>query len=650
VRMFKFILFVSGLMFQPLVLAQQSPLSELSYVVPENEPIVVGQAGDNPADIGRYLLARGARSARVSPDGNSIAFSYSVTGAPQLWTLSTNKSQMKQLTFGNGITFFRWAPDSMRLLYGADNDGNEQESYALINVDGDDEKIVLPPVSGGFRSFGDFSTDGQTIYFASTERNGLDFDIYKADLESGTSELLFEGTYGYYARSLSPNGRYLLVSEAVGEDGDNLYLLNTSSTELTTISVPESRANHADGGFAWLPDSSGFYLTSNLNREFSAVVKYDLSSARFSTIESASHDAANIELCGENSGFLAWTENIDGFHELKVRNLSTGSDIEAPRLPEGTYNISCSAKSSKLVITTNGWRTPGDIHTWDIKNGELQQSFESNLAGLDPERLVRPESIRITARDGVELQGLLYLPDTSSRTEAGAPPIVFEVHGGPSRQSVANFDAVVQYHVDRGVAVFEPNVRGSSGFGRTYVTLDDRTNRLDSVRDLIDMLQFFENDGRVDSERAAVSGQSYGGYMVNAVLAAYPGYFKAGVSRYGVADWVTALEIASPALKASDRIEYGDITLPEWRSFYEVNSPIAQADRINVPVMYSHGVMDPRIDMDETETMVRALRENDVEAPYILIPDEGHGWRKMSNRLFYYRRQAEFLESQLGVE
>ena len=210
---------------------------------------------------------------------------------------------------------------------------------------------------------------------------------------------------------------------------------------------------------------------------------------------------------------------------------------------------------------------------------------------------MRPEIIRVTARDGVELQGLLYLPDAESRVGSGAPPVVFEVHGGPTSQSVANFDAVVQYHVDRGVAVFEPNVRGSTGFGRTYVTLDDRTNRLDSVRDLVDMLDFFRSDGRVDANRAAVSGGSYGGYMVNAVLAAYPGQFKAGVSRYGVADWITGLEIASPALKASDRIEYGDIRLPEWRSFYEVNSPISQADRIDVPVLYSHGVMDPRIDI-----------------------------------------------------
>ncbi|NKB32910.1 MAG: prolyl oligopeptidase family serine peptidase [Pseudomonadales bacterium] len=628
----------------------QDPLSQLSYISPENESIAVGQAGDDPADIGRYLSAIGAQAAQLSPDGSKIAYRYSVTGAPQLWVVPIQGGQMQQLTFGNGIRFFRWTPDSRQLLYGADNDGNEQESYALIDANGSNERIVLPPISGGFRSFGDFSKDGRTIYFASTERNGLDYDIYRADLATSETELIFEGTFGYFVRSLSPDGKHLIVSETVGEDSDNLFLLDTSSGELTTISAPDPRANHTDGGFAWTNDSSSFYLATNLDREFTALTRYDLNTKRFINIASTSHDMARVQLCGENANYLAWTENVDGFHRLKIRNLSSGSDLQAPSLPEGIYTLSCSKKSNRLVITTNGWRTPGDIHSWDLASGQLTQNFKSNLAGLDPDRLVRPESIRITARDGVELQGLLYLPDSASRIDSEAPPVVFEVHGGPTGQSVANFDAVVQYHVDRGVAVFEPNVRGSIGFGRTYVTLDDRTKRLDSVRDLIDMLDFFRDDGRVDPDRAAVSGGSYGGYMVNAVLAAYPGYFKAGVSRYGVADWITALEIASPALKASDRIEYGDIRLPEWRSFYEVNSPIRQAGLIDVPVLYSHGVMDPRIDIAETETMVSALRDNGVEAPFILIPDEGHGWRKMSNRLFYYRRQAEFLESQLSLD
>ena len=622
----------------------------LEAIIPQNEAVSVGEAGDDPADIGRYLLASGASAARISPDGSHIAMRYSVTGKPQLWVVPTSGGQMQQLTFGNGVTFFRWTPDSQWLLYGADNDGNEQESYALIRADGQQERIVLPPVSGGFRSFGDFSVDGSTVYFASTERNGLDFDIYRANLATGMSTLLYEGSYANYARSLSPNGRYLVVTETVGEDGDNLYLLDTESLELAVVSQPESRANHSDGGFAWSPDSSSFYLATNLDREFTALMRYDLATKRFQLIEASDYDIGNVSLCGANNKYLAWTVNEDGFEKLNYRSVSGGSVQTVSGLPEGDYSLSCADRSAMMAIRTNGWRTPGDIHTFDFSAGQLTRTFASNMAGLDADRLVRPESVRMPAQDGVMLQGLLYLPDEDSYQGTGAPPVIFEVHGGPTAQSRPTFDPIVQYHVDRGVAVFEPNVRGSTGFGRTYVTLDDRTRRLDSVRDLVDILDFFRADGRVDVDRAAVSGGSYGGYMVNAVLAAYPHSFKAGVSRYGVADWVTALEVASPALKASDRIEYGDINLPQWRSFYEVNSPIAQADRIEVPVLYSHGEMDPRIDIAESETMVKALRDKGIDAPFIRIPDEGHGWRKLSNRLFYYRRQAEFIESVLASD
>ncbi len=622
----------------------------LDAIVPQNEAISVGEAGDDPADIGRYLLASGAQAARLSPDGKQIAIRYSVTGEPQLWVLPVNGGQMKQLTFGNGVTFFRWSPDSEFLLYGADNDGNEQESYALIRADGSEERIVLPPVAGGFRSFGDFSSDGRSVYFASTERNGLDFDIYRADLANGNSSMLFEGSYGNFARSLSPNGRFLLIDETVGEDGDNLYLLHTDTLEMEVISEPEVRANHSNGGFAWSPDSSSFYLATNLDREFTALMRYDLSARRFQLVEQSEYDIGDVALCGTNDEYLAWTVNADGFESVHYKAVSGGTVETVNGLPEGDQSLSCASDSDLMAVRTNGWRTPGDVNVFSFSDKQMRQVFESNLAGLDADRLVRPESVRMPAQDGVMLQGLLYLPDEDSYQGDGPPPVIFEVHGGPTGQSRPTFDPIVQYHVDRGVAVFEPNVRGSTGFGRTYTTLDDRTRRLDSVRDLVDMLGFFRTDGRVDVDRAAVSGGSYGGYMVNAVLAAYPNSFRAGVSRYGVADWVTALEVASPALKASDRIEYGDINLPEWRSFYEVNSPIVQADKIEVPVLYSHGAMDPRIDIAESETMVNALRSNGIDAPFIRIPDEGHGWRKLSNRLFYYRRQAEFIEYVLAPE
>lgn len=620
----------------------------LEATSPTPGKVQVGLAGSDPADIARYLLARGASGAQLSPGGEHVAFRYSVTGVPQLWAARATGGSPVQLTFGNGITFFRWMPDGSGLIYGADNDGNEQESYYFVSADGSSERLLLPAVDGGFRSFGDIASSGTEAVFASTERNGLDFDLYKADLTTGETEMLFEGTFGFFAGALSPDGQYLTVTETVGEDSDNLFLMDVATGEMTTVSAPEPRANHGDGGIAWLPDSSGFYFASNVDREFSAVHFYDVGAEEMSVSFEPDRDAGRIELCGKDSGTLAFTENIDGFHKLHVHDLVTREHLPSPRLPEGLYNVSCAAGSDRMAIGINGWKTPGDIRVWDMERNSTSPTFTSTTAGLDLDRFVRPESVTFPASDGVELQGLLYLPDEASRQSDSPPPVVFFVHGGPTGQSMASFDAIVQYHVDRGIAVFEPNVRGSTGFGRTYVTLDDQEKRRDSVRDLIDMAAYLREDGRVDMDRAAVAGGSYGGYMVNAVLALYPDTFSAGVSLFGVADWVTALQIASPALQASDRIEYGDIREQKWIDYYTENSPLRLADKIQVPVLFSHGVMDPRIDIYETEVMVKTLRANGVEAPYIRIEDEGHGWRKLSNRLFYYRQQADFLEEVLG--
>ena len=620
------------------------PDYSLEAISPTPGKVNVGQAGSDPADIARYLLARGAGGAELAPGGEHVAFRYSVTGVPQLWITRATGGAPQQLTFGNGITFFRWMPDGSGLIYGADNDGNEQESYYFVSADGTSERLLLPAVEGGFRSFGDISANGTDAVFASTERNGLDFDIYKADLTTGETEMLFEGTFGFFARAISPDGKHVIIAETVGEDSDNLYLMNADTKEMTTLSAPDPRANHSDGGFAWLPDSSGFYFSSNVDREFAAIHFYDVATGDISVAFETERDAEGVEICGASGEYLAFAENIDGFHTLHMRELATGAEVETPRLPEGVYGVSCAPGSDRVALRINGWRTPGEVRLWDMERNSISRTFEPTFAGLDPNRFVRPQSLRIPASDGVELQGLLYLPDEASRSGEGPPPVLFLVHGGPTAQSRPTFDPIVQYHVDRGIAVFEPNVRGSTGFGRTYVTLDDQEKRRDSVRDLIDMAAYLREFELVDMDRAAVAGGSYGGYMVNAVLALYPDSFAAGVSLFGVADWVTALQIASPALKASDRIEYGDIREQKWIDYYTENSPIRMADQIKVPVLYSHGVMDPRIDIYETEVMVKTLRANGIDAPYIRIEDEGHGWRKLSNRLFYYRAQAEFLE------
>lgn len=627
----------------------EGPDETLEAIEPTPEPIRIGLAGEYPADIARFLLVQGVSGARLSPRGDYVAVSKSITGEPQLWLIPTDGSQVRQLTFGNGITFFRWAPDGASLIYGADNAGDEQEAYFRISVDGRREVELVPALPGAFRVFGGMLPDDRRIVFASTERNGLDFDIYVRDTETGEQRMIYEGEFAWWPRSISPDGQSLLMTQGVGEDSNNLFLLDIETTEVRTLSQPERRANTQDGGFAWTADGRHVFHTSNEDREFLALIRRDIASNEVRVLAELEHDVGNVQLCGENDRYLLWTSNENGFFRLHGRDLQEDRALATPELPEGVYGLSCPRGSAVASVLVNGWSTPGDLMLWDLAAGTASTLWAANLAGLDPERFVRPESIRMPARDGVMLQGLLYLPHEDARRGEGPPPVVFDVHGGPTAQSVVRFSGTVQYLLGRGIAVFLPNIRGSTGFGHTYVTLDDRERRLDSIRDLVDMLAFFREDGRVDASRAIVRGGSYGGYAVNAVLANHPGHFIAGVSLFGVADWVTALQVASPALKASDIIEYGDIREERWLEFYTNYSPIRQADQITVPVLYSHGVNDRRVEIYESEVMVRTLRANGIDAPYIRFRDEGHGWRRLSNRLFYHRREAEFLLEQFGL-
>lgn len=622
----------------------------IEAIEPDGGDISIGRAGEYPADIARYLLANGPGSAALSPDGKTIAFAWDVTGESELWVMPAEGGQPTQMTFKTGVFAPVWTPDGKGLLYSADKDGNEQPGYYTVTSENGvlTETEILPAVRGDFRSFGDIASDGSFVY-ASTARGAGVFDIYRATPD-GKSELIVESKLGLFAQSISPDGKYALLTERVGEDADNLYLLDLDTKEMTVVSsLPvEDRASHTLGGFAWQENSGSFWFSTNRGREFGSLSQYDIATGDIFTAREAEADVENIQLCGPDGQYIYWTENDDGFDSLHGWHLSEKRIIPHQKLPEGKYQLDCQGPDGDLMIRVSGWRTPGEIWMVNPMTNMVKRVFAPNFAGLDPARLVRPKVVRYKARDGVELQGMLYLPEGAGTGE-NAPPVIFDVHGGPSGQSMANWEPVAQYHVARGVAVFQPNVRGSTGLGRTYSTLDDREKRLDSIRDLVDLKRALAADGLIDGERAAVMGGSYGGYAVNAVLAEYPGEFAAGVSLFGVADWVTALEVASPALKAADRIEYGDITEQKWRDFYTVQSPIRKADQITVPVLFSHGVMDPRIDIYETEVMVKTLRANGVEAPFIRIPDEGHGWRKLANQLFYFRKQAEFIEDKLGL-
>ncbi|RMD90910.1 MAG: S9 family peptidase [Alphaproteobacteria bacterium] len=611
--------------------------------IPQPESVTPGLAGESPVDIVRFLMVRGIRGASLAPDGRHLAYLDTVTGKPQLWIVDAAGGWPQQLTFGAAVTFYRWLPDGSGLLYAADREGNEREAYWVISADGRHERQVLD-YADAFRAFGDFNEDGSRFVYSSTKRNGRDFDVYVADTASGETRLVHEGHFGYFARDWQPGGSHVLVSETRGEDGNDLHLLDVETGDFETLFAPEVSAYYGD--FAWAPDGAGFYLVTDQDREFRALAHYDLAARTLEIIEAPEHDVDDLALSGDGR-YLVWTTNEGGYSVLHGRDLKSGTALTPPDLPPGIYGVRFATAAPRLVISVNGPQVAGDVYVWDLESGTLTRPAAATMAGIDPDRLVVPESLFFPARDGVTLHGLLYLPKETVGAEK--PPVVVSVHGGPTAQARPGFRAVTQYLVGRGIAVLDVNVRGSTGFGKTYARLDNQRLRPNAVRDLVDALAFLGRDGRVDADRAAVMGGSYGGYMVNAVLGSYPDAFDAGVSFVGVSDWVRALEEASPALKASDRLEYGDITDPDDRAFFAELSPMARADRIRAPMLVEHGANDPRDPVTESDRLVKAVRANGVPVTYLRFPDEGHGVRKLANRVTLYRRVAAFLEEQLGV-
>jgi dipeptidyl aminopeptidase/acylaminoacyl peptidase len=609
--------------------------------IPVVEPVAVGLAGEKPADIARYLMIRGAGSAELSPGGKTLAFSYNVTGEPQLWVVDAAGGWPSQLTFGTGIRSFAWAPDGAHLLVTRDADGNEREGYYLLTADGTNERQLLP-LSDAFRQFGMFSRDGSRFLFSSTERNGRDFDIYVTELASGATSMVYEGSFGFFPRSWQPDGDIVIVDEVRGEGTNDVHLLDMSTGKLELLFHPDEPSNHAN--YQWLPDGSGFFLTTNQDREFSGLAFYSLERGKLEYRETPDADVEGLSLTSDGR-YIAWTTNEGGYSKVHVRDRKFDEAVEVPELQPGVVGVEFASRAHSLMIRVTGPATPGDVHVWDIEARRMSQAVGSNLAGLDPATFVSPESHRYEARDGLGLQGFLYLPRAGDFDYE--PPVVVNVHGGPTGQSRPTFKPQVQYLLNNGIAVFDVNVRGSTGSGKTFATLDNQEKRLDSVRDLVDTVAFLAKDERLNTNRIAVMGGSYGGYMVNAVLGSYPGVFDAGASFVGVSDWVRALQEASPALKASDRIEYGDIREARWQEFYKENSPINNAHKIDVPMFVEHGANDPRDPVTESDRIVQTIRDNGGTVTYMRFPDEGHSVSKQANRVAMYRALASFLETHL---
>ncbi len=604
-------------------------------------------AGSDRPDVTRFLQVRRALEPSLSPDGTRLAFKTRISGAPQLWVAGMAGGWPRQLTFGESITFHEWSPAGDWILYGTDRGGDEREGYYLISSDGRRERELLPP-SAALRVFGAFSRDGQRIAYATTERNGTDFDVHVLDVETGEDREVLRGEGGLYPVAWRPDGEALILTQTRGEDAHEVYLLELASGRLETLFRPADRSSYES--FAWKPDGSGFYVVTNQDRDFQGLAYQAAGSSELDYLETPEHDVEQVALSAGGK-VLLWTTNAAGYTALHARDLATGDSIATPELPRGTYKIGFAPRAAAAAIYVASPRVPGDVWVWRTDSDEAVRATWSSAAGIDLERMVVPEHLSFQARDGVTIHGLLYLPPGAASLEPGVkPPLLLAVHGGPTGQSRPELDGAHQYLLTRGIAVFDLNFRGSTGYGKRFARLNDLHLREGEIYDLADAVDMLGRTGRVDASRAAVMGGSYGGYLTMAAMTRLPEVFASGVAFVGVSDWLTALEGASPQLKASDRLEYGDVDNPEDREFFRRISPMTHVEHVRSPVMVIHGKNDPRDPVTESDQFVRAIREQGGEVEYLRFPDEGHSIRKLSNRIIAYRRVAAFLERTLQVE
>lgn len=601
----------------------------------------ISLAGSSEPDIVRFLNVQDVGwVASLSPDGSQVAYLTRLTGKPQMWITATDRlSAPLQITYGNSVVSHKWSPSGNGILYATDKSGDEKVGFYFISSNGKEETELLPP-SDAYRSFGDFNEDGSKFTYSTTERNGLDSDIHVFDMTTKTDKKVFPGKLGYNPISFSPDGESILISEQIGEDANNLFLLKIEDSTLTRLNKPGEPSYYGD--IHWKADNTGFYLISNTGKEYNGIAFYSLKEDSLDFLVSKPFDIEQI-LLSEDEERLHYVANKSGYSRHGIIDISKMAELEAPEWPKGVLRLSQSKDGSTIVARVSSPTIPADLWSSSKGSSKTQRITRSNHAGLDLESMVLPVPHSFTARDGLEIHGLLYAPANMDRNT----PLVVDVHGGPTSQSRPGFDPLQQYLIAQGFAIFDLNYRGSTGFGKSYARENNLRKREHELYDLEDAVKYLTKKGIVNPEKVAIMGGSYGGYLTMAAMTRLPEVFECGVTFVGVSNWVSALKNAAPFLKASDRLEYGDVDNPEEEKFFRSISPMTYIDQVRSPVMVLHGVNDPRVPIAESDEFVKRIRRNGGKVEYLRFPDEGHGIRKLENRMTAYVRVAEFLERNL---
>ncbi|WP_435335126.1 S9 family peptidase [Haloarchaeobius sp. TZWWS8] len=596
-----------------------------------------------PYDIERYLHIRSASSASFAPDGERLSFLMDTTGVSQVWTIDGPGRWPDQRTFfDERVTFASWSPVNDELVFGMDRGGNERQQFYRLSGDGGGE-VNLTQHPDAKHRWGGWSHDGEWFAFTSNRRSQGVFDVYVQgrDEVGNEAHLVYEGDGWLTVGGWSPDDSRLLVSQAYSNFDQDLYVLDVESGDLEHVTPHEGDVRYYSA--EWSADGKALYVSTDVDSDTLYLARLDLDSYELETVvDGGDYNVDGIALDHDSNRFV-YSRNVDGYTELTVGRFTGPTEFEtfpAPDLPGGIAGgVSWGPDAERFAITATGAAVNTNVYVVETETGQTERWTYAATAGIPEESFREPELVHVESFDGLEVPGFLTLPESY---DDGKVPVIVSIHGGPESQRRPSFNPVKQYFCNRGYAYFEPNVRGSSGYGKAYGHLDDVRKRMDSVADIEACVEWLHDHPAIDDDRLVAMGGSYGGFMVLACLTEYPDLWAAGVDVVGIANFVTFLENTGEWRRKLREAEYG--SLENDREFLESISPINNIEAIRAPLFVIHGENDPRVPVGEAHQIVEKARDQGVPVRELIFEDEGHGLSKLENRIEAYSAVAEFLD------
>jgi dipeptidyl aminopeptidase/acylaminoacyl peptidase len=615
--------------------------------------LVIEDIPEIPSEIvDRMLQYQNTRSASMQdwyPDGKGMLISTRFGETSQLHYVEKAGASRQQITFfSEPVDEAMICPDPATngFLFTKDIGGSEFYQIFFYDLENGNHQMLTDGTSRNGEV--SWSNKGDMFVYSSTKRNGRDWDILLSDIENPQhAEPILEMSGLWEAVDWSPDDKQLLVLNYISINESYYHILDIETGELEQINPKEEKIAYGSTA-VWTKDKRGVFITSDEGSAYQRLKYYDLKKKTFTDLTTdIPWNITQIELSerGDNLAFIA---NEGGISRLYLLNTRNRKYKQVADIPIGqVYGLDFHSNGNQLALVLNTPQTPDDIYVLNFKTKLFERWTYSEVGGLPTDSFVIPELIHYETFDSVNdeprmIPSFYYKP----KDVKGPFPVLIYIHGGPESQYKPKFSSTFQYYLNEmGIAVLAPNVRGSAGYGKDYLLMDNGYKREDSVKDIGKLLDWVEQQPELDADRIAVSGGSYGGYMVLSSMTHFSDRLTCGIDRVGISNFVTFLENTKEYRRDLRRPEYGDERIPEMREFLENISPNNNVQKISKPMFISQGLNDPRVPVGESEQMVSAIRENGGEVWYLLAKDEGHGFRKKVNRDYYRNAAVKFLET-----